>query len=243
MRRSIERQRSAVAISFRTAGGLVLLAIGAISSPFLGPVSAEPTVAAPAQAETQSQRPDPDPDDPALAGHFSGQVTDLDGQPLAGARIYLADYDYEGMSDAQAAVAVPNAGRARARTDAEGRFEFYAPDMTYADLDGLPSPRYCLVIATAAGFAPEWIDFHGRSRGRNRMGSFRQPFSGIGLAFKLAKNDVPIRGRLMSPLGEPLSGAHVELTALTIPPTTTWTIISPIGNRSKRSSAGMSGSI
>ena len=110
-------------------------------------------------------------------------------------------------------LAIKGPGPVRAKTDAQGRFEFDAPDMTTTDLDGLPTRRGCLVIAAAHGYATEWI----QCRGRTRSQFILEPVPGIDLALKLATGDVPIRGRLLDPLGQPLAGARVELTGLTIP--------------------------
>ncbi|HEY2252083.1 MAG TPA: carboxypeptidase-like regulatory domain-containing protein, partial [Planctomycetaceae bacterium] len=88
-----------------------------------------------------------DPDDPRLAGHFSGHVTGPDGKPLPGARIFVTP----------AESLVPGSGPIRAETDAEGRFEFDAPDMTFTELDSLPGRREGLLIATAEGHAPDWV--------------------------------------------------------------------------------------
>src|SRR5262249_33748048 len=78
----------------------------------------------------QKPPPAPDPDDPKFAGRFSGRVNGPDGKPLAGARVYIVPFHG----------ANKDAGPVRATTDAAGRFEFDAPDMTYTQSAGLP-PR------------------------------------------------------------------------------------------------------
>lgn len=147
----------------------------------------------------------PDPDDPALAGHFAGRVVGPDGRPVAGARIHI-------VRDEPAA---RDAGLVRARTDADGRFAFDAPDMTFLDLDGLASPRQCVVIATAEGFAPDWTTTRGRTRTAFR--SHSDPARGAEITLRLAKDDVPIHGTLIDPRGDPVAGARVRLRSLLIP--------------------------
>ncbi|MEX2318051.1 MAG: carboxypeptidase-like regulatory domain-containing protein [Pirellulales bacterium] len=89
-----------------------------------------------------------DPDDPHLAGHYSGRVIGPDGQALPRARIFILR-DHRTNKDI---------GPVRAETDADGRFEFDAPDMTYPEFDSLPARRQGLLIATADGLAPDWIE-------------------------------------------------------------------------------------
>lgn len=151
-------------------------------------------------AQSTSPETARDPDDPQLAGRFSGRVTGPDGQPLAGAQIFVVPFD---GSDGKPSV--------RAQTGADGRFEFDAPDMTETDLDGLPAPRHSIVIATADGYGPDWTQRWGRNR------STRRPVKGIDLEFQLVADDVPIHGRFVDPDGRPLAEAHVRLTGLMIP--------------------------
>jgi RNA polymerase sigma factor (sigma-70 family) len=137
-----------------------------------------------------------DPNDPKFAGHFSGQVTGPDGKPLSGARIFLAP-----VKDPPDKLAV------RAKTDAAGRFEFDAPDMTYTEFDGLPARRGFVLSATADGYGPDWIG-SGWSHGRDKASEF---------TLQLDKDDVPIHGQFLDPDGRPLAGAIVRLTGLLIP--------------------------
>ncbi len=168
-----------------------------------GPTPA-PAPADPAQA-TPGAKASPDPDDPALAGRFAGRVVGPDGRPVAGARIYVV----RDVPDAR------DPGLVRARTDADGRFAFDAPDMTFLDLDGLASPRQCVVIATAEGFAPDWTTTRGRTRTAFR--SHSDPARGAEIKLRLAKDDVPIHGTLIDPRGDPVAGARVGLRSLMIP--------------------------
>jgi beta-lactamase regulating signal transducer with metallopeptidase domain len=154
----------------------------------------------------------PEPDDPKFAGHFNGRVTGPDGQPLSHARLYVAP-----LSDSiDGRIEVPaHTGQLAIRTgtDADGRFAFDAPDMTITDLDGLPTRRECLVIATADGYAPDWVQRWGRTRGS----TIRDPANATGLALQLVADDVPIHGRLLDADGRPLAGARVRVLGLSIP--------------------------
>jgi hypothetical protein len=145
-----------------------------------------------------------DPDDPKLAGHFSGKVLDPDGKPISHARVYLAPNE----------PTLKTLGPVRAETDAEGRFEFDAPDMTYAELDGLPARREGLIVAIAKGFAPDWMETWGEN---SEQGSHWNPVKGAEINLQLAKDDVPIHGRFLDPDGKPLAGARVRLRRLAIP--------------------------
>ncbi len=158
-----------------------------------------------AQAKPPIQKP-LDPDDPKFAGHFSGRVTGPDGKPLSGARIYIVPNNG----------ANKDAGPVRAKTDADGRFEFEAPDMTYTEFDGLPARRQCLVIATADGFAPDCLHAWGHRTGFG-LRTHYDPIKGAALDLQLAKEDVPIHGRFLDADGRPLVGARVRLSRLTTP--------------------------
>ena len=144
-----------------------------------------------------------DPDDPKFAGHFSGRVMGPDGKPLSGARVFIVPVHS----------ASKEVGPVRTKTDADGRFEFDAPDMTYTEFDGLPARREGILIVTADGYAPDWFNTWGRGSGHSHL----DPVKGTDLALQLAKDDVPIHGRFLDPAGRPLAGARVRLTALMIP--------------------------
>jgi hypothetical protein len=146
-----------------------------------------------------------DPNDPNLAGRFAGRVVGPDGKPILRARVYIAPDDQK----------LKNVGPVRAETDAEGRFEFNAPDMTYTQLDGLPARRQGLLIAFAEGFAPDWMVTWGENGGSFR--SHWDPVKGAEMTLRLAKDDVAIHGRLLGPDGKGLGGAHVRLIGLMVP--------------------------
>src|SRR5262245_46069024 len=140
------------------------------------------------------------------AGHFNGKVIGPDRKPLSGARVFIVPFHGDNKQ----------AGPIRARTDAAGRFAFDASDMTYTALDNLPARREGLVIATADGYAPDWFHSWGHATGSG-LRTHWDPVKGAALNLQLAKDDVPIRGRILDPEGRPLVGARVKLTRLQIP--------------------------
>lgn len=142
----------------------------------------------------------------ADAGHFNGKVIGADGKPLSGARVFIVPFHGDNKE----------AGPIRARTDADGRFAFDAADMTYTALDNLPARREGLVIAAADGHAPDWFHSWGHATGSG-LHTHWDPVKGAPLNLQLAKDDVPIRGRILDPEGRPLGDARVKLTRLQIP--------------------------
>ncbi|HEY1784645.1 MAG TPA: carboxypeptidase-like regulatory domain-containing protein [Pirellulales bacterium] len=193
----------------------LFIAAGATISPvrLTESAAAADTPAASASPDTAPQTPPAaanpqsasDPGDSKFAGHFSGKVTGPDGQPLAGARVYIAA-DKKGLDQI---------GPVRATTDGRGRFEFDAADMTYTAFDGLPVRRQGLLVVTAEGYAPDWLQTWGQNQSAFR--SHSDPVEGADLNLRLAAADVPIQGRFLDPDGSPLAGARVRLIALAIP--------------------------
>jgi RNA polymerase sigma factor (sigma-70 family) len=172
---------------------------------------AEPRPAAAVAEGTRSAdpagaaQPAPDPDDPKSAGRFSGRVNGPDGKPLGGARVYVVPFNG----------ANKDAGPVRATTDADGRFAFDAPDMTYTEFDGLPARREAVVIATKDGYGPDLQRTWGHDHGG--LHTHWDPVKGAEVNLHLAKDDVPIHGRFLGPDGKPLAGARVRLAGLMVP--------------------------
>src|SRR5439155_11113592 len=135
---------------------------------------------------TQKPPPAPDPEDPKLAGHFSGRVNGPDGKPLSGARVFIVPFHSEKKE----------AGPVRATTDADGRFTFDAPDMTYTEFDGLPARREGLLIVTKDGYGPDWMHTWGHKTGYG-FRTHWDPVKGAEVTLQLAKDDVPIKGRFL----------------------------------------------
>ena len=138
-------------------------------------------------------------DDWKLESHFEGRVTDTEGKPVRGASVFV--------------VPEPNAtsqrGPVRVKTDDEGRFSFDAQDMTFTDLDGLPTRRAGMLIAAADGFAPDWRNLkQGNRKGKQLQTEFE---------LQLVKDDVAIRGQLIDHEGNSVEDARVRLSRLEVP--------------------------
>lgn len=180
---------------------LLVLAVGMIlSTTYFAAFAAPPeknAVATTAEAALK-------PDDPQLAGRFHGTVLDTDGKPIAHAQIYVAPY----------IPTLKSIGRVRTETDADGHFAFDAPDMTYIAADGLPARREGLLVATAKGFAPDWMQTWGQN---SESGSHSDPVEGEIIRLYLPKDDVPIHGRFLEPEGKPLANARVRIEYFMIP--------------------------
>jgi hypothetical protein len=147
-----------------------------------------------------------DPDDPKLAGTFTGRALGPDAKPIAGAKIFIVPDDAK----------LKAIGPVRALTDADGRFSFDAPDMTFRNLDGVPARRQGLLFATHEGYAPDWMTTWGYHPDAWRMPQ-TQVKKQAEYTLRLAKNDVTIHGTLLDPDGRRLAGARVRLTALMVP--------------------------
>jgi RNA polymerase sigma factor (sigma-70 family) len=187
-------------------GGVFLKADVPAPPPTEGQTEPEPVSAAQPVPGAQKPPPAPDPEDPKFAGHFSGRVNGPDGKPLGGARVFLVPYYGEKKE----------AGPVRATTDADGRFEFDAPDMTYTEFDGLPARREGFLFVTKDGHGPDWFHTWGHKTGYG-FRTHWDPVKGAELNLHLAKDDVPIRGRFLDPDGKPLAGARVRLSRLMVP--------------------------
>lgn len=195
-----------------SAAGTSTGTVADVASPDPEASSTPPDIAAQAAPPIQKPLTARDPDDPKFAAHFSGRVTGADGKPVSRARVFIAPLS-DGLNGELAVRAETGALAVRAETGADGRFEFDASDMTLTDLDGLPTRRRCILIATCGGYGPDWIE----TRGRTRSSFVWDPVKGTDLALQLATDDVPIHGRFLDPDGRPLAGARVRLNGLMIP--------------------------
>jgi RNA polymerase sigma factor (sigma-70 family) len=120
---------------------------------------------------------------------FRGRVLGPDGQPFKGAKLYVQAH--------------PSAGEPLlvATTDATGRFQIKVPRALLTDpKTGLPSDSLS-VVATAAGYGPD--------------GASRRPGEEAGeLELQLAKDDLPLVGRLLDLEGQPVVGAKMSIHSI-----------------------------
>lgn len=163
-------------------------------------------------AATAETTPQPDPDNPDLAGRFSGQVLGPGGKPFRGAQVYVVPISKD-LSGQMVPADEIGPTTVRATTGADGRFDIHASDVTLIDLDGLPTNRLCLVLATAEGYGPDWAQV----RGRTRSSTIRHPTRATDLKLQLVADDVPIASRILGPDGKPLAGAQVQAMTIMVP--------------------------
>jgi RNA polymerase sigma factor (sigma-70 family) len=123
----------------------------------------------------------------------TGRVLDPDEKPLAGAKLHLMCPSQEGAGTAKP--------RLRGLSGKDGRFRFtFARSEAFDEppLRGREEPwRWFEVVATADGYGPDWAGFSQIAQGD--------------VTLRLAKDDVPIRGRILDLQGRPVAGAAIRL--------------------------------
>jgi RNA polymerase sigma factor (sigma-70 family) len=125
----------------------------------------------------------------------AGLVLDPEGRPVAGAKLYVTQpFDYFRGPPPPAAV--------RATTGSDGRFAFRAArDDLRAQgsptVGGIPS-----IVAIANGFGP---------------GFGLEPDKADAYTIRLARDDIPVEGRVLDTEGRPVAGARVQLVSIRWP--------------------------
>lgn len=145
-----------------------------------------------------------EPESGNAAGRFSGTVVDPTGAPLADAKVYV--FSSRTKSN--------ELGTPRATTNADGRFEFDASDMTYQQ-SGKTLRHEGLIVATKDGFAADWMTTWGSNTSTFR--EYWTPREEAKIVLQLAKDDIAIRGRFLNAEGQPVAGARVRLTRVMVP--------------------------
>ena len=204
-----------VATALAAAAGLVLAGTArtvtaeppenAAESPALEPVE-------PAPAIEWTGVPTVAVDEPDL---HRGVVYGPDGRPLAGAAVHAASTIELFKLRSYEEALCRTIGSVRAVTDAEGRFEFRAPDLTRESrTDPGRIVRWeTLLVATKAGLPPAFLETWGDDRG------FREPWHprrNMPVAVRFAE-PATLRGRFVGGDGRPLAGAEVRVTGLMTP--------------------------
>jgi RNA polymerase sigma factor (sigma-70 family) len=126
----------------------------------------------------------------ANAVAFSGRVVDTEGKPIEGAKVY---YYFVTRDEVPTPV--------RARTDADGRFSFaLSPnDVPLSPGFSETSPfKTGFIVVKADGFTFGWQ-------------SSRQQTTD--LAIKLARDEMPLEGRILDLQGKPIAGVRVSVLA------------------------------
>jgi RNA polymerase sigma factor (sigma-70 family) len=125
---------------------------------------------------------------------LTGRVLDPDGKPVAGAKLYLLDYAAGGKAPA-----------VREVTAADGRFRFAVAEGDVTLNHGYVDPwQHLFLVATAEGYGPA-------------LSKVGKPGGAEERTLRLAKDDVPIRGRVIDLEGRPVAGATIRVDSLRLP--------------------------
>jgi RNA polymerase sigma factor (sigma-70 family) len=153
------------------------------------PLAAVPPKQAPAKPPAEKPKPPLFLQEDGDRVTVNGLVVGPDGQPFAGAKVYLLYHSHKRVRH-----------KPRAVTGADGRFRF-----TYYKADYIDEPsitwrgepwRYYHILAAAPGYGPNWIwmpDIKGE------------------LKLQLNHDDVAIRGRVIDLQGRAVAGATVQV--------------------------------
>src|SRR5262249_32267574 len=121
---------------------------------------------------------------------YAGRVLDPDGRPIAGAKLHLAYFGYRGEESP-----------IRATTDAEGRFRFAMAKGDFsAAVVGEEPWAVAQVVAAAPGFGVGWTKPLDKGAQGDRQN----------LTIRLARDDVPIEGRIVDLQGHPVAGVSIR---------------------------------
>ncbi len=121
---------------------------------------------------------------------YAGLVLDPEGKPVAGANLHLTYY-----GDREQATPI------RATSDVQGRFRFTVTKRDFNDTDAKEPWTWSKVVASAPGFGPGWaapVNENGKRVGPHE------------LSIRLARDDVPIEGRIVNLEGRAVSGASIR---------------------------------
>ncbi len=123
---------------------------------------------------------------------YAGLVLDPDGKPTAGAKIHLAYWNDRGE--------VPT--KVLGTTDAEGRFHFTVTRRDFTGTEHEEPWIWAPVVATLVGCGPGWGSAF--EDGKVKL----DPHN---LTIRLARDDVPVEGRIVDLEGRPVAGVSIHL--------------------------------
>ena len=175
--------------------GLMAVAIGTLSVVASGAGGLEepgPTPVAPRQADAPKVADAASKSSQEGRVVYRGRVLDPDGKPVEGASLYVATSARFGRSPETPPIR-------RAVTGADGRYAF---DIAMADFDSTFSDvswRNAPILALADGFGPAYA-----------VGPEERDL-------RLARDDVPIEGRVIDLNGKPVAGARIDVIAIDLP--------------------------
>jgi RNA polymerase sigma factor (sigma-70 family) len=170
-------------------GGLIATAGALAHSAGDDKSGAAPPREAAAPADQKAGRPAAPAKDSAESVTFSGRVLGPDGKPFQGAGVYV----------------MPNYGEPaeRAKSDADGRFEFRLRRGEVIGGDNRPA-RTFQVVAAAEGYGPAWIDANDGAPAKD-------------VTLQLVKDEI-IEGRILTQEGKPVAGATVRVIGISTNP-------------------------
>ncbi len=151
---------------------------------------------------------------------YAGQVVDPNGQPVAGAKIYLVYYvpDLTGLL-------VPN-WKSRATTDATGRFQFSMRDEDFGENASSREWKAAAICAVADGHGFAWsmaalFEPDGKTVEKWRAllpttsvqhrEYLQRHLDEFGKPLRLTADDQPLRGQIVDINGAPVAGAKLTL--------------------------------
>ena len=134
-----------------------------------------------------------EPTEPGETVGYQGRVLDPDGKPFAGAAVHLVSYGLKHPEDPPI----------RATSDADGRFRFKVLKSDFdTSLEEHPW-SYSAIIARVPGLA---------------FGVANNDVNPEELTLRLARDDIPISGRVIDLQGRPVAGAAVTVVSIRVPP-------------------------
>jgi RNA polymerase sigma factor (sigma-70 family) len=192
--------KTKIAIALLLAGGLFAAGAGAMAHQALSPKNSEtPAIA---KSEPPANRDDTTPQTTKDSGEikeavtFSGRVVNPEGRPVPGAKLHLIAQSWASGKPVHV----------ETKSGADGSFHLAVAPSEARRLADEPPWSRTYVLAMADGFGPAV--------------SLREALESAGdLTLRLAKDDVPITGRILDLQGKPIAGVQVRVEELCMPST------------------------
>jgi beta-lactamase regulating signal transducer with metallopeptidase domain len=128
---------------------------------------------------------------------YAGHVLDPDGTPVAGVKLHLAYFGYQGKCPPPV----------RATSDREGRFHFEVTKQDFSDTD-IDNPWTTAIVVASKeelglgwAYAAEWADPNE---------SEKKTIDRLNLTLRLVRDDLPISGRIVDLQGHPVAGVSID---------------------------------
>jgi RNA polymerase sigma factor (sigma-70 family) len=183
----------------KAVAAVVLLAVGGIAWGVGMPGQHKTAPDEPSRMRNSRVAPSPPPGqpkterpaDPGEIIGYRGRVLDPQGRPFSGARIYLVNPELKHAEDPPV----------RATSGPDGRFHF---DVSKSDFD-------CYLEEAPWSYAPVLAQAPGFAFGVANEGPTRE------LTLRLARDDVPVSGRIVDLQGRPAAGVTVRVLSVRVP--------------------------